>query len=36
MLKDKDIREALFDFLEAEYGKIRIFEEKIWGIPELM
>lgn len=31
MLKDKDIREALFDFLECEYGKIRIFEEKTMG-----
>lgn len=31
MLKDKDIREALFEFLEREYGKIRIFEEKNMG-----
>lgn len=31
MLKDKDIREALFDFLEIEYGKIRIYEEKMIG-----
>ena len=31
MLKDKDIREALFDFLELEYGKTRIFEEKMIG-----
>ena len=31
MLKDKDIREALFEFLEVEYGKIRIFEEKNMG-----
>ena len=31
MLKDKDIREALFEFLETEYGKIRIFEEKNMG-----
>ena len=31
MLKDKDIREGLFNFLEDEYGKIRIFEEKIMG-----
>lgn len=31
MLKDKDIREGLFDFLEDEYGKIRIFEEKTMG-----
>ena len=25
MLKDKDIRESLFDYLEIEYGKIRIY-----------
>lgn len=31
MLRDKDIREPLFDFLEAEYGKIRIIEEKTMG-----
>lgn len=31
MLKDKDIREGLFDFLEIEYGKIRIYEEKMIG-----
>lgn len=31
MLKDKDIREGLFDFLEDIYGKIRIFEEKTIG-----
>ena len=31
MLKDKDIREKLFDFLEEEFGKIRIFEEKNMG-----
>ncbi len=31
MLKDKDIREALFDFLEITYGKTRIFEEKMIG-----
>ena len=30
-LRDKDIREPLFDFLEAEYGKIRIIEEKTVG-----
>lgn len=30
-LKDKDIREPLFDFLEETYGKIRIFEEKRMG-----
>ena len=31
MLKDKDIREALFDYLELKYGKTRIFEEKMIG-----
>ena len=31
MLKDKDIREGLFDYLEIEYGKIRIYEEKMIG-----
>lgn len=31
MLYDKDIREPLFDFLEAYYGKIRILEEKQMG-----
>ena len=31
MLKDVDIREPLFDFLEEKYGKIRIFEEKNIG-----
>lgn len=31
MLRDKDIREPLFDFLEEEYGKIRIIEEKTMG-----
>ena len=31
MLKDKDIREPLFDFLEESYGKIRIIEEKQIG-----
>ena len=31
MLRDKDIREPLFDFLEAAYGKIRIIEEKTMG-----
>ena len=30
-IRDKDIREPLFDFLEAEYGKIRIIEEKTIG-----
>ncbi len=31
MLKDKDIREPLFDFLEEKYGKVRILEEKNIG-----
>jgi hypothetical protein len=31
MLKDKDIREPLFDFLELQYGKTRIIEEKMIG-----
>lgn len=31
MLKDKDIREPLFDFLEDIYGKVRIIEEKTMG-----
>ncbi len=31
MLYDKDIREPLFDFLEAYYGKLRILEEKQMG-----
>ncbi len=31
MLKDKDIREALFDYLELKYKKIRIYEEKMIG-----
>ncbi len=31
LLLDKDIREPLFDYLEAYYGKIRIFEEKRMG-----
>lgn len=31
MLKDKDIREGLFNFLEDEHGKIRILEEKTMG-----
>ena len=31
MLKDKDIREPLFDFLEDSYGKVRIIEEKTMG-----
>lgn len=31
MLKDKDIREPLFMFLEEQYGKVRILEEKMMG-----
>lgn len=31
MLKDKDIREPLFDFLENRHSKIRIIEEKTMG-----
>lgn len=31
MLRDKDIREPLFDFLEETYGKVRILEEKTMG-----
>ena len=31
MLYDKDIREPLFDFLEEQYGKVRILEEKRTG-----
>ncbi|MCI5650335.1 MAG: sce7726 family protein [Fusicatenibacter sp.] len=31
MLRDKDIREPLFDFLEETYGKARILEEKVMG-----
>lgn len=31
MLKDADIREPLFDFLEERYGKNRIIEEKMMG-----
>ena len=31
MLKDKDIRESLFEFLEEKYDKIRIIEEKSMG-----
>ena len=30
-LRDKDIREPLFDFLEETYGKVRILEEKTMG-----
>ena len=31
VLKDKDIREPLFSFLEEYYGKMRIIEEKTMG-----
>jgi len=31
MLYDKDIREPLFEFLEGEYGRVRILEEKNMG-----
>ena len=31
MLKDKDIREPLFEFLEDSFGKVRIIEEKTMG-----
>lgn len=31
MLKDKDIREALFEYFEEKYSKIRIIEEKSMG-----
>lgn len=31
MLYDRDIREPLFEFLEGEFGKIRILEEKKAG-----
>lgn len=31
MLLDKDIREPLFEYLDEEFGKIRIMEEKIIG-----
>ncbi len=31
MIYDRDIREPLFDFLEEEYGKVRILEEKTMG-----
>lgn len=31
ILKDKDIREPLFSFLEEYYGKMRIIEEKTMG-----
>ena len=31
VLHDRDIREPLFDFLEARYGRMRILEEKTMG-----
>jgi hypothetical protein len=31
LLRDKDIREPLCDFLEERYGKMRIIEEKRMG-----
>ncbi len=31
MLHDKDIREPLFDFLDDNFGKVRIIEEKTMG-----
>ncbi|MCR5676159.1 MAG: sce7726 family protein [Lachnospiraceae bacterium] len=31
MTHDKDIREPLFEFLEEQYGKVRIIEEKMMG-----
>ncbi len=31
ILKDADIREPLFEYLEDTYGKLRILEEKIIG-----
>ncbi len=31
MLRDKDIREPLFEFLEMKYGKTRFIEEKTMG-----
>ena len=31
MLRDQDIREPLFDFLEESYGKVRIIEDKTMG-----
>lgn len=31
MLHDRDIREPLFDFLEEQYGKCRMLEEKVMG-----
>lgn len=31
MLKDKDIREPLFEYLEEQFGRVRILEEKMMG-----
>lgn len=31
ILKDQDIREPLFDYLESQYAKVRILEEKTIG-----
>ncbi|MCR4762958.1 MAG: sce7726 family protein [Lachnospiraceae bacterium] len=31
MTHDRDIREPLFEFLEEQYGKVRIIEEKMMG-----
>ncbi|MCR5251445.1 MAG: sce7726 family protein [Lachnospiraceae bacterium] len=31
ILRDRDIREPLFDWLDEKYGKIRILEEKVIG-----
>ena len=31
ILRDADIREPLFEYLEEKYGKIRILEEKVTG-----
>ena len=31
IIHDRDIREPLFDYLEENYGKIRIIEEKMMG-----
>lgn len=32
MLHDEDIREPLFEYLEENYGRVRIFEEKNMGM----
>ncbi len=31
ILRDRDIREPLFEYLEENYGKVRILEEKVIG-----